>query len=387
MTNYAVLGAGIIGEAIIYDLLENTSDSSIYVYEANETRIQYINNRFKSNSLHVKPFKLDMSVSVEKSELYHEFIKNNINIAFGAIDYKFNEYLTDLCITTGTHFLDLGGNPEVVRKQKLMNDRAKEKEVTIIPDCGLAPGMVNIVAVHVMNEFDKLDSCHIRVGGLPQNPHTILNYQQVFSIRGLTNEYLEDAFVIRDGKIQTVPSLTEVEELYFPKPFGRLEAFQTSGGTSNLPELYAGKINELTYKTIRYPGHVQFIQFLKEFGFLSSKPTDICDNPRELTEYLLQYHLPKGEPDVVLARITVCGEKDNKFLQKIYTLIDKYDDKTKLSSMARTTAFPISILGIMIANGDISKKGVVAGEEVAPKMQFMNELAKRNIIFNENIIE
>ena len=118
--------------------------------------------------------------------------------------------------------------------------------------------MANIIAASIIEKMSSVDECHIRVGGLPQNPKTILKYQQVFSIRGLTNEYLEDAIVIRDSKVTTVGGLTELEELTFPDPWGKLEAFQTSGGTSNLPQIYKGKIKELSYKTIRFPGHCQF---------------------------------------------------------------------------------------------------------------------------------
>ena len=217
----------------------------------------------------------------------------------------------------------------------------------------------------------------------PITKKTILNYQQVFSIRGLTNEYLEDALVIRDGKIQKVKSMTEVEELKFDNPYGWLEAFQTSGGTSSLPELFEGKINNLTYKTIRYPGHAQFFKFLIDFELLSSGPnSELANtNPREVIEYYLQKNLPKGDPDVVLMRITVCGKiKDiEKLLQ--YDLIDTFDPQTQHTAMARTTSYPISIIGQMVANGIIKERGVLYSEKSVPEVEFMNQLSLRNINF------
>ena len=145
-----------------------------------------------------------------------------------------------------------------------------------------------------MKKFDSIKACHLRVGGLPQEPKTILNYQQVFAIRGLTNEYVEDARIIRDGKIQIIPSLTELETLTFPEPWGVLEAFQTAGGPASLPDLYENQLEELTYKTIRFPGHLQFFKFLKDFEFLSSSPYPKRPTitPREVIEYYLSKKLP-----------------------------------------------------------------------------------------------
>ncbi|MHA2337100.1 MAG: saccharopine dehydrogenase family protein, partial [Candidatus Hodarchaeales archaeon] len=249
----------------------------------------------------------------------------------------------------------------------------------------LAPGMANVIAAQGMNQFDSLDSCHIRVGGLPQSPKTILNYQQVFSIRGLTNEYLEDAVVIRNGNIQKVASLTEIEKLSFPDPWGELESFQTSGGTSSLPELYQGKINELTYKTIRFHGHCQFFSFLKDFGLLSSDsyPNNSSINPREIIEYYLAKNLPQNEPDAVLVRIAITGTKNDRTEKVQYQLIDLADPSSGFSAMARTTSFPTSIIGQMITHGIIKEKGVVPHEVVVPEKEFKEELAKRNIIFTE----
>ena len=383
MTNFAVLGLGLMGEAIVFDLLTNT-DSTVFGFELVESRRNELKAKYSDfgDRLKIEQLDLDMGIPLEENNLLIRLKQLEIHVAFGAIDYKFNEYLSKMCIEAGSSFLDLGGNPDVVRAQQKLDALAKSKGVTIIPDCGLAPGMANVIAAHGMDQFEKLESCHIRVGGLPQDPKTILNYQQVFSIRGLTNEYLEDALVIRDGKIEKISSLTEIEKLTMSHPYEDLEAFQTSGGTSNLPELYEGKINELTYKTIRYPGHCQFIQFLKEFELLSSNPYPLNEavNPRAVVEFYLQKNLPQNKPDLVLIKIWINGEGKD-FSKLSFELIDKYDPVTGFSSMARTTAFPISILGIMISKNQIDIKGVLAGEKVTPKKLFIDELRKRNIIF------
>ena len=129
------------------------------------------------------------------------------------VNYWYNASLSRAAIDTGTNFCDLGGNNYIVDEQLAMNDAAKAAGVNIIPDCGLAPGMVSILAMHGAAAFDTTDEIHIRVGGLPQDPQPPLNYQLVFSVEGLINEYLEVARVIRGGKITEVPSMTEIEEL------------------------------------------------------------------------------------------------------------------------------------------------------------------------------
>lgn len=385
--NFAVLGLGRMGEAIVYDLLKFSPEAKVFGYELNDERRKYIVDRFSENNnrFSAYPLNLDLTQPMNQNQLLNDFKNNQIGVVFGAIDYKFNVYLTRLCIEAKVSFCDLGGNPYIVKSQKELHNQAKEAGVTIIPDLGLAPGMADIIAAQGMGSFDELIECHIRVGGLPQPQYkkSILNYQQVFSIRGLTNEYLEDAIVIRNGQLTKVPSMTEVEDIKFPAPYGMLEAFQTAGGTSSLPELFEGKIQELTYKTIRYPGHAQFIQFLKEFELLSSESNLKLNgsNPREVVEFYLEKNMPKGDPDVVLIKIVVYGKRDGTSFIKEYLLVDEFNPKTNFTSMARTTSYPISIIGQMIANGVINSKGVIPGETVVPEKEFLEDLEKRNIVF------
>lgn len=389
MKKYAVLGLGMMGEAILYDVLSNDSESKVYGFELREERREELEVKYHKfgDRISLHSLNLDLKMDFLHTDLFNILSKQGIKVVFGAIDYKFNGYLTRMCIEAGSHFLDLGGNPEVVTDQRTLDDQARNRGITVVPDCGLAPGMANVLAASIMGEFDSLDTCIIRVGGLPQEPKTILNYQQVFSIRGLTNEYLEDAEVIRGGKFERVESLTELEELNFElfDELPTLEAFQTAGGTSSLPLIYEGKINSLDYKTIRYKGHCQFIKFLKEFQLLSSESyqgTKI--NPREVVETYLEKNLPRGQPDLVLVKIVVTGIKKDQNVRTVLEIQDKYDPITGFSSMARTTAYPIAIIGMMIANSQITERGVIAGESHVPYELFKDELNKRNIILKIN---
>jgi len=302
--------------------------------------------------------------------------------AISCVNYWYNESLSKAAIETGTNFCDLGGNNYVVDSQLALDAEAKAAGINIIPDCGLAPGMVSILAMHGAANFDRLDEVHIRVGGLPQDPQPPLNYQLVFSVEGLINEYIEVARVIRDGKIIEVESMTEIEELSFDG-FPPLEAFQTSGGTSTLPDTFIGKIRELDYKTIRYAGHCEKFKTMIDLGLCSSEEI-VVDyakvTPRKVFGDLLQKHLPADGPDYVLVRLDFVGEKNGETNKLRYDIVDKQDEATGLSAMMRTTAFPASIIAQMMASGDVLERGATPQEKAIDPAKFVSELERRNIV-------
>lgn len=299
------------------------------------------------------------------------------------VNYWYNESLSRAAIESKASFCDLGGNNYVVDEQLALDDQAKAAGINIIPDCGLAPGMVSILAMHGAARFEHLDEVHIRVGGLPQNPQPPLDYQLVFSVEGLINEYIELARVIRDGEIKTVDSMTELESLSFDG-FPPLEAFQTSGGTSTLPDSFLGKVKQLDYKTIRYAGHCEKFKTMIDLGLCSSEEI-VADfvkvKPRKVFGDLLQQHLPADGPDYVLVRLEFVGQKhDLEGVCRLrYDIVDKQDEKTGLSAMMRTTAFPASIIAQMMAKGDVLSRGATPQEKAIEPERFVAELQRRNI--------
>jgi lysine 6-dehydrogenase len=297
------------------------------------------------------------------------------------VNYWYNESLSRAAIATKTNFCDLGGNNYVVDSQLALDAEAKAARINIIPDCGLAPGMVSILAMHGAAKFDSVDEIHIRVGGLPQDPQPPLNYQLVFSVEGLINEYIEVARVIRDGKITEVESMTELEDISFDG-FPPLEAFQTSGGTSTLPDTFLGEIRELDYKTIRYAGHCDKFKTMIDLGLCSSDEITVDYQkvtPRKVFGELLQQHLPADGPDYVLVRLEFVGKKDGESKRLRYDIIDKLDESTGLSAMMRTTAFPASIIAQMMAKGDILARGATPQEKAIDPEKFVDELERRDI--------
>lgn len=370
-----VLGAGRMGHGAAYDLAHNSpSVESITVADFDLTTAEGIATRVGTSKITTRC--ADASNYREMVDLFrgHDSVISCVN-------YWYNVELSKAAIETGTNFCDLGGNNYIVDDQLALDDQAKTAGISIIPDCGLAPGMVSVLAMHGARRFDEIEEIHIRVGGLPQDPVPPLDYQLVFSVEGLINEYIEVARVIRDGQIETVESMTEIESLSF-EGFPPLEAFQTSGGTSTLPESFLGKIRELDYKTIRYAGHCEKFKAMIDLGLCSSDAISVDGadvKPRRVFGELLQKHLPADGPDYVLVRLDFVGKSNGESKSLRYDIVDKLDEQTGLSAMMRTTAFPASIIAQMMASGDVLVKGATPQEKAIDPEKFVAELDRRNI--------
>ncbi|MBI1807215.1 MAG: saccharopine dehydrogenase NADP-binding domain-containing protein [Ignavibacteria bacterium] len=375
-----VIGAGMMGSAMAYDLAHSSGVETITLADINEERAYSIASAIGRN---IVPRKLDTNDFNEVVRLM-----KTVNVAIGATTYTQNLSLTKAAIEAGIHFCDLGGNMDVVDSQIELHARARAANICILPNCGLAPGMACVVAAGSAKKFSSVDEIHIRVGGLPQHPQPPLHYQLVFSAEGLINEYLEPAEVIHNSTLKHVDSMIDVEELEFPPPFGKLEAFNTSGGVSMLTRIFKGTIKELDYKTIRYKGHCEKFKTLLDLGFASTEPIMVGNSvrtTREVFEELLRRKLPTNGPDVVLMRVTVIGTLQGTRKTLAYEMIDYYDEKGKMTSMMRTTAFPTSIIAQMVANGTITARGVVPPEQCVPLDPLIEELKKRSIIIKEKI--
>jgi len=373
---FLVLGAGKMGYAVAYDLIRGSKVEKVVVADSNTENLKELVKRLPGEK--IIPVELDVTNEEELAQLMGE-----IDVAVSCITYKHNYELAKIALATKTHFVDLGGNEEIVAKEFMLDELAKEQGVTIIPDLGLAPGLVSLLAVSAAESFDEIYDIRLRVGGLPANPDDcFMDYCQVFSIDGLINEYNEDCTVLRDGKIFSVPSLSDNESIEFPRPFGTMEAFNTSGGISTLPQSYLGRVQHLDYKTIRYPGHCDAIHMLKELGMMSKEAVETASGPvvpRDLLFKLLSDKLPKDEPDVVLVRVMVSGLKDKKPVQIVWDCIDYADQAAGLTAMMRMTAFPASIVAQMIARGDITERGVLRQETTVPTKLFLAEMDGRGI--------
>ena len=373
---FLVLGSGSMGRAVALDLGRG-ADVEVVLMVDSDLRSAREGKSF-ARSDKVKSARLDVTD--------HDSVLDAMegrDVAVSCVPYQLNHALAKAAIEAGCSLVDLGGNSEVVQKELALDRAARRAGVTIIPDCGLAPGLVSILSADALGRFDSVDEVHLRVGGLPLHPRPPLDYMMVFSAAGLINEYVEPAVVIRDGKVQTVESLEDVEEIGFPEPFGRLEAFNTSGGTSTLPQTLLGKVKELDYKTIRYKGHCDRVRLLRDLGLFDASPIAVSGGkvaPRAVMEALLSQRLTYGEEDdVVLLRVQAVGSKGGRRRTLTYTIIDHGDKAAGLTAMMRMTAFPASIVAQMIASGEISQKGALPQELVVPTGRFLEQLGRRGI--------
>lgn len=363
-----VLGSGKMGKAIAEDLAKAVGPASVEVVDADASRAKALGESMGSKHHHANL----------RDEGAVKALFEGADVAVSAADYSLNEGLTRAAIATKTHLVDLGGNIHVVKKQLAMDAQAREAGVTIIPDSGLAPGLAVWLAYDGVAKLKAPRSVKIRVGGLPANPKPPLDYSLVFSVRGLTNEYLEPAEVVREGKIVQLESMTDVEELEFPPPFGKLEAFNTSGGASTLPLTLMGKVRDIDYKTIRYQGHARVIKAMIDLGMLKEEAIDVKGTkivPRQFTEAIFEKGLDHGDDDWVLVRVTVEGGGESV----VYEIIDRKDPATGHSAMMRTTGYPTSIAALFLARGTITKRGVLPGELCIPVTPLIDELAARGV--------
>jgi lysine 6-dehydrogenase len=371
-----VLGAGLQGSACAYDLLQNEDVSEVRLADLSTGHIASFLAPYSGRRLIPTP------LDVRNAEGVRALMRES-DAVMSAIPYYFNLDLARHAAEAGVHFCDLGGNTDIVFEQKRLDATAREKGITIVPDCGLAPGMVNILAQHGIDQLDSVDEVKIFVGGLPQNPEPPLNYQIVYSLEGVLDYYTTLSWVVRDGERVQVKALSEIEPVLFDAPVGELEGFHTAGGLSTMAFRYEGKIPTMEYKTLRYPGHAQIMEAIRELGLLDLDPIDVKGvrvSPRDVAVSVMGPRLTKpAGKDLVALRVTVKGKKAGEAKTVKFELIDRYDETRGISAMMRTTGYSLSITGQMQARGEVKPAGVHTPDECIPAERYIAELGKRGI--------
>jgi lysine 6-dehydrogenase len=389
-----VIGAGMMGSAAAFDMARSKGVESVTLADADIERAQeaakFILKTHGKRGAAVRVAGLDAADESAAASLMRGH-----DGALSAVPYFFNVGLARAAIGAGCHFADLGGNNTVVRKTLAMSAEAERNGLGLAPDCGLSPGMASILAGDLVRRLraeqpkqsrtsksakghkPPIDALKLYVGGLPKQPQPPFEYQLVFSVEGLINEYVEPARVLKAGKIADVEPLSEPEEFRMPG-FRPMVAFHTSGGTSTMPESFQGEVGECFEKTLRYPDHYTLIRGLYNLGFFSSEKRRLRSgevSPRDLTAHLFLEKLCGEEPDVTIMRIEAHSRK--RVLS--YTMIDYFDPRTGLTSMMRTTAWPASIVLQMMASGEIAKRGGIRQELDVPADSFLKEMSRRGI--------
>ncbi|MGH7480924.1 MAG: saccharopine dehydrogenase C-terminal domain-containing protein [Longimicrobiales bacterium] len=374
---FVVLGAGLQGSACAYDLLIRSGAESVVIADQDTKKLPPFLEALRGDE------RLRLVTLDAREEDDVRRVLAGADACMNALPYFFNLEMTRLAIEEGVHYCDLGGNTEIVFQQQELDELARDADVVAIPDCGLAPGMVNILAAQGVREMDAPESVRIRVGGLPQEPEGPLNYQIVYSLQGVLDYYTTPSWIVRGGERRQVEALTEVEELDFPSPVGTLEAFHTAGGLSVMPWTFEGLVPNMEYKTLRYPGHAHIMRAIRELGLLELEPVRVGETsvvPREafIASVDPRLRMPDSR-DLVALRVEVDGTDRGRRRRIVYDLIDYADERTGISAMERATGFSLAITGLMEADGRITDRGVRTPDQCVPADAYLEELRSRGI--------
>lgn len=304
------------------------------------------------------------------------------DVALSAAPYSLNGRLARLAIAAGCHYSDLGGNTEILFGQLELDGEARERGVTAVPDMGLAPGIVNVLAAEGVRRLDDPEAVRMYVGGLPRDPEPPLDYQVVYSLKGVLDYYTTPSWVVRDGERRQVEALSEVEQMEF-EGLGTLEAFHTAGGASVLPWRLEGKVRRLEYKTLRYPGHAGIMRAIRDLGLLDTEPVEVEGrqvSPRGVFLACAQPRLERSdEPDLVVLRVVAAGRRGGRPAELTWNLLDLKDEETGITAMMRCTGFALSVTGLLLGRGRITRRGVLPSDEGIPYGPFVEELGARGI--------
>lgn len=378
---YAVLGAGRQGVAIAYDLARNGEAESVTLIDVDRVAAARAVERLETLSAKTgctfSAAICDVSRPVEVAAAI-----SGSNVVVSAVPYRFNVELTDAAIAAGASFCDLGGNTAVVREQLQRHERAVAAGVSVVPDCGLAPGLGNHLAAHGVAALDEPAEVHIRCGGLPERPVGPLGYKLLFNFQGLINEYSGVGEFLRGGRRVEVPALSELETIEFPEPLGRCEAAVTSGGTSTCPQTFEGRLQVYDYKTVRYPGHFAIVRAMFAPGCFEERvelPDGTVLEPKSLLRRLMETRLAYPDVrDLTVLRVTVAGRHAGEPRTLQYDLLDRHDETTGFTAMERTTGFPTALVAHMQARG-VVRPGARPLEVCVPGEQFFDELGRHDI--------
>jgi lysine 6-dehydrogenase len=378
----AVFGSGLMGSAIARDLVRSKHVEEVLVCDVNPRSLDSLARIESSEKLRLK--RHDVTHLPRTVELLRRF-----DVGVGALPHGLSEYAIQSTLQAGVSFVDLIFGWRFKRSR--IHSAAKRKNITIVPACGLAPGLTNILAMHAAGAMERVDEVRIKVGGIPEHPKPPLNYRIVFSFDAVLEEYVRKAKIVRKGRLTEVDALSGVETITFPRPIGKCECFYTDG-LSTLTETMKG-VMEMDEKTIRWPGHVAQIQTLIECGLLETHPLVVDGQrtvPREFTSEILSQRIKLGkEKDLTLLRVDVAGKSGGRRVHRRYQMIDRYDSERKMTSMARTTAFPCSVAAQMLGLGLVQRKGLVPPElafDGESREEFMKELHTRGINITSTIL-
>ena len=383
---YAVVGAGRQGTAAAYDMLLHGGES-VVLADADGAAAQRAAARL--NRLVGREAARGVALDVRDYDALVELLEP-VDVYLCAVPYKFILGCTQAAIHAQTHMVDLGGHTQTVLSQLDMDGEAKARGVTIVPDCGMGPGLNNTMGLYTAEKLQAAGATprEIRIwdGGLPVDPPAPWGYQCSFHINGLTNEYAGKAVFLRDGKITEVDTFTELELITFEET-GTLEAFVSSGGTSTVPYNYEGQFEIYENKICRYPGHFAQFKAFKDLGLFNEEPVDLMPGvrlaPRDFYHALLGPQLEvERVVDICVMRAQGIGAQNGRDLTFEVDVVDGYDAATGFTGMERLTGWHAAIMCEFIARGEV-EPGVWPMEQAVTSTRFMAQIRGRGFKVTE----
>ncbi|MBW1615293.1 MAG: saccharopine dehydrogenase NADP-binding domain-containing protein [Deltaproteobacteria bacterium] len=337
-----VLGAGMVGAAIAVDLSEKYSVASADINAENLQKIEKHN---------INTICADLTNLKTIAEIISDF-----DLVIGALPGTIGFKTMETVIKAKKDIADISFFNE---DPFLLDELAKKNNVTAITDCGVAPGMPNIFLGH-HNRLMNVESFKFYVGGLPIARTMPYQYKAPFSPIDVIAEYTREVTMVEKGKIVKKEALSEIETIEF-EPIGTLEAFNTDGLRSLIKTM--SHIPEMSEKTLRYPGHASLMKILCDTGFFNEQPVNVNETPIkpiDLTSKLIFpiWKLKDDEEEFTIMRIIIKGTENGVFKTYIYNLFDKFDKKTKISSMSRTTGYTCAAVANLLLEGLYTKKGI-----------------------------
>jgi lysine 6-dehydrogenase len=368
------LGCGHIGSVIAQDVATALPWVDVTISDSQRERAEAIASTLGADNVHAMA--LDVADRRALTTVLADF-----DLAVGLTPGRAGYGAMAAAIHAGVDMVDLSYMPQ---NPLTLDEAAVNAGVCVVPDCGVAPGLSNLLVGQAVSLLDAVRDVYILVGGLPQTPIPPLGYKVTWCVEDLVEEYVREVSIVQDGRRVTVQALDGVETVVFPG-MGRLEAFYTDG-VRTLHHTVPG-VNNLWEKTLRYPGHVDQIKLLMSLGFFSTLPVTVGADtvaPRDLTTVLLEQRLSLPTvQDVVAMSIEVTGTQQGEPTRHTYRLLDHYDAAVGVSAMARTTAYTASTVIQLLVNGVITVKGVVPPERLGMAggvfHAVMAELAKKGI--------
>ena len=370
-----VIGAGAIGSAVANDLLTEADVAQVQVCDARARALQALSDRVREDN-RCSSFQINARDLTELDPIIE-----GSDCVIGCAQPQINPALAELCLTREIHYCDLGAGEALVEQQLALDEQAREKGTWIVPNCGLDPGLVNILSLYGVAQFDEVEAVRIRLGDVPLHPEPPFNFRLSWSAEKLLDDYTDPVHLIENGQIKDAEPLTHEERIHFSEPFDEMEAFYTGSGLLTLARDLLGTVQTLDHKLIRWPGHAAQMRFLLALGFGEDRYIDVRTHLtyRDVLLRRMRQRLGGAYQDAVLMRVLIQGKKENRERSLLYEMIEHYDEALGVTAMQRCTSLPTATVALLIASGQVPGGGAAPPEDVVPRQDFYDRVTARGL--------